>query len=104
MNNERESHDNILINDKIFVCGGFDDRNYRKLKSCEMYNINTNDEWKYIEDMHYERNYLSLQKWKEKNNNIIAVGGYHNDKKNNIVEEYDFLKQKRHFQRVLYLK
>ena len=97
MNDARRSHDSIIINDKIFVCGGFDDDNCY-LQSCEMYNMNTNtntnDEWKYIENMNYERCYLSLQKLKEKNNNIIAIGGFDNHSKYNIVEEYDFLKQK----------
>ena len=41
-----------------------------------------------------ERRYLSLQKLKEKNNNIIAIGGYDKNDNNNIVEEYDFMKQK----------
>ena len=60
-----------------------------------MYNMNTN-EWQYIQNMNYERFGLSLQKLKEKNNNIIAIGGYDNDEKYNIVEEYDFAKQKWH--------
>ena len=61
--------------------------------TCAMYDINTN-EWKYIENMNKERSGLSVQKWKEKNNNIICVGGYNDGYPLNVVEEYDFLKQK----------
>ena len=62
-----------------------------------MYDMNTNmnNEWKLIENMNYERCFLSLQKLKEKNNNIIAIGGF-SDNNSQIVEEYNFEKQKWH--------
>eukprot|EP01084_Bolivina_argentea_P254409 427673_1 len=83
--------DNGKYNEKLFVTGGKGDQ-ITDLSKCEMY-LFQHRKWIKIASMKYPRNSSGICEWKEKNGDVVVVGGY-NGMAKKTVERYDLHKDR----------
>eukprot|EP01083_Nonionella_stella_P169098 572611_1 len=83
--------DNVKQNEKLFVVGGRMDH-MNDLNTCEMYCFQSG-KWNDVAPMKYVRNSAGICEWREKNGDVVVVGGY-NGEASKSVEHYDVHKNK----------
>jgi len=98
MNKKREHCSSVVIQHKLFACGGQNNEN-KHLTSIEMYDLendNINEEnnrckWNHLSDMKYGVYASGIKSFQSKNQ-IILIGGQDNEKNNKLFVTYDISK------------
>jgi len=97
MNNKREHGSSVTIQNKVFVCGGYDDQ-IKHLKSIEMYDLENdvydgnNNGWTHLLDMKYGVFGSGIKNFQNKNQILLIGGEDNNDNSHKLFFTYDIHK------------
>jgi len=86
MNQTRKEHASVLLQNSVYVLGGYDGTLNSFLNSCERYDLET-DEWKPVAPMWIAK--CAFGATTVANRYIFAVGGYDGHERLNTIEKYD---------------
>lgn len=86
MNYSRKEHSTVLLQNSVYVLGGYDGKTNSFLSSCERYSIG-NDEWEVIKPMIIPK--CAFAATNVGNKYIYILGGYDGSERLNTIERYD---------------
>ncbi len=85
MKNRRTEHSVVNVNDEIYILGGYDKKNNKFLKECEIFNYSTN-KFQTISPMLTAKCGFSATFHE---NEIYVIGGFEGSKRLTTIEKYN---------------